>query len=95
METLAVRVTLTVSVMGPVLRLRQAQVSGSVCASKVVTLAWVNLACLMLIERMTVTNAKVARCVISITIVSAVFASLLVHQTALMEACAVQGRRRV
>lgn len=95
METLAVRVTQMAAAMGLVLRLRQVQVSGSVCASKVVTPESVNLACLMRSERMTVTNAKAGRCVISITIVSAVFASPLVPQIALMEACAVQGRRRV
>ena len=95
MEILAVHVTQMAAVMGPVLRLKQAQGSGSVCASKVVTPESVTLACLMLSERMIVTNAKAAHCVILITIVSAAFASPRVLQTALMEACVVQGRRRV
>ncbi len=94
METLAVHVTQMAAVMGPVLRLRQAQGSGSVCASKVVTPESVPLACLMLSEWMIVTNAKAARCVILITIVTAAFASPRVLQTAPLDACDVQGRRR-
>ena len=86
---------LMAAVMGLVLRLKQAQVSGSVYVSKVVMPELAIRACLMPSEQMTVISAGVVPCVILIAIVSAVFVWPHVRQIVHMEVYVVPDPRRV